>query len=117
MRRRASSPDGFMTQSATTTPGTPKVCRVVYGDLSALHVGRLTAQVGNAAEYPRRAGATPFRSLRSVRLPKLQQEDIDRFRRAMRVGITGILGNAQEIAVVDQFEPGRLDLRLHQGFV
>ena len=44
------------------------------------------------------AGATPFRSLQSVRLAKFQQEDIDRFCPAMRVDITGILGNAQEIA-------------------
>ena len=35
----------------------------------------------------------------------------------MRVGLAGIFGDAQEIAVVDQFEPRRLDLWREQSFV
>ena len=35
----------------------------------------------------------------------------------MRVGISGIPGNVEEIAVVDRFESRRLDLRRDQRFV
>lgn len=35
----------------------------------------------------------------------------------MRVGVSGIPGNVEEIAVVDQFESRRLDLRRDQRFV
>jgi hypothetical protein len=44
------------------------------------------------------AGATPFPIITVSRLDKFQQEDIDRCCPAMRVDITGVLGNAQEIA-------------------
>jgi len=93
-------------------PGPPKVW-YWCGGLSAFRPA--------SGAYPptrselRLVGATPFRSLQSVCLAKVQQKDIDRLGPAMRVDITGILGNAQEIAVVEQFEPGGLDLRLDQG--
>jgi hypothetical protein len=53
----------------------------------------------------------------SARLAKFQHVDIDRLSGGMRVGVAGIPGNAQEIAVFDQFESRRLDLRRDQRFV
>src|SRR5215471_13711256 len=53
----------------------------------------------------------------SARLAKFQHVDIDRLRRGMRGSVPGILGNVEEIAVVDQLEPRRLDLRPDQRFV
>ena len=60
----------------------------------------------------RRAGSATAGAFRgSVRLAEFQHVDIDRLRRGMRVGVSSISGNVEEIAVVDQFEPRRLDLR------
>ncbi len=52
------------------------------------------------------------RSSWSARLAEFQQEDIDRFSPGMRVGVSCIPGNVEEITVVNQFESRRLDLRL-----
>src|SRR5258708_5860199 len=50
----------------------------------------------------------------SARLAKFQHVDIDRLSRGMRVVVSCIPGNAEKIAVVDQFESRRLDLRPDQ---
>src|SRR3982074_2505454 len=57
------------------------------------------------------------RSSWSARLAEFQHEDIDRFSPGMRMGVSCIPGNVEEIAVINQFESGRLDLRPDQRFI
>jgi hypothetical protein len=58
-----------------------------------------------------RGSDSAFLQRGSTRLAKFQHVDIDRLGRGMRGGVSGIPGDVEEIAVVDQFESRRLDLR------
>ena len=68
-------------------------------------------------ESPEAAFATAGAFRGSARLAKFHHVDIDWLSRGMRGGVSGISGDVEEIAVFDQFESRRLDLRPDHRFV